>query len=295
MAYDLIGGDTPTNWARGTSTLLPHTPTSTSMGRDPRKRLHHLRKIVKRAARGDANASAQMQQVRQRLGQRAAYGDARATRLLQRIAVWYAADRVQYQGTTPAGTMPAAQSFWSSTVQPPGAPPVISPAADVYYPASSFPSTPPGSDEYDDESGRWFNDEEFAAALDGGPCEREAFARMNGSWKHPFKSVGKGLKKAGHGFAKGLKAIPKALAAIPQAIAPPGGSLMGGTVFYPDIRALKRMLRPGQFFSTTDVYPYYPSSIRPHPGKVRRNYMFLRLNPGFGRGSQIRLMPIRHF
>lgn len=180
MAYDLINGDAPTNWARGTLALLPHTPTSTSMGRDPRRRLHHLRKIVRRAARGDTNASAQMQRVQQRLSQRAAYGDARATALLQKIAVWYAADKVQYQGSPPAGAPPAIQPFWSSTVQPPGAPPVIPPSSDVYYPATSFPAVPPGStDEYDDESGS-LNDDERAVARDGGPSERAALARIRG-------------------------------------------------------------------------------------------------------------------
>ena len=175
MAYDLINGDTPVNWARGTEKLLPHTPTSTSMGRDPRRRLHHLRKIVRRAARGDSNAFAQMQQVQQRLSQRAAYGDARATALLQKITVWYAADRVQYQGSSPA-----IQPSWSPMVQPPGAPPVIPPSSDVYYPATSFPSTPPGSsDDYDDESGS-LNDDERTVARDGGPSERAALARMRG-------------------------------------------------------------------------------------------------------------------
>ena len=195
MAYDLINGDTPVNWARGTEKLLPHTPTSTSMGRDSRKRLHHLRKIVRRAARGDTNAFAQMQQVQQRLSQRAAYGDARATALLQKITVWYAADRAQYQGSSPA-----IQPSWSPMVQPPGAPPVIPPSStDVYYPATSFPTTPPGSsDDYDDESGSlhriphgsfynpktgWhtfgsLNDDERAVARDGGPSERAALTRM---------------------------------------------------------------------------------------------------------------------
>ena len=249
MAHDLINGDVPTNWARGTSALLPytpHTPTSTSMGRDPRKRLHHLRKIVRRAARGDTNAVGQMQRVRQNLSQRAATGDARAAALLRKIATWYVADVAQYRRSAPAEASP---SWFRPQVAPL---PLISPSTtDTYYPATSFPSEPPGSsDEYDDEAGRHFNDEEFSAALDGGSCEREALTRMR-------------------------------------------GPLMGFALFYPDIKTRKRrmMLRPGDLFSTTNVYPHYPSTLMSTPGKVRRNYQFIRRNPGrLGSGIQVRLL-----
>ena len=160
MSHDLINGDTAVNWARGTDALLPKTPITTSMGYS-KPRLAHLRKIVKRAARGDTNAFGQMQRVQRNLSQRATYGDTKATALLQRISAWYAKDAARYRAS-PSSQI--TQPFWSSPIPPPSSTP-----ADVYYPASSPAYAPGSSDDYDEEAG---------AAGECGASEQAALVRV---------------------------------------------------------------------------------------------------------------------
>jgi len=160
MSHDLVNGDTTVNWARGTDALLPKTPITTSMGYS-KPRLAHLRKIVKRAARGDTNALGQMRRVQRNLNQRAVYGDTKATALLQRISAWYAKDAAGYRASLPSQIT---QPFWSSPVAPPSS------TADVYYPASSSPAYAPGSsDDYDEEA---------EAAGECGASEQAALVRV---------------------------------------------------------------------------------------------------------------------
>jgi len=93
-----------------------------------RRKMHHLRKIVRRAARGDANALAKMQQVQQNLTTRANSGDQNAATLLNKISQWYAADQAQYQSSQAA----------TATAPAPVAP-YQAPSAN-YYPGQPAPS-----------------------------------------------------------------------------------------------------------------------------------------------------------
>ena len=105
-------------------------------------RSRHLKQIVKRAAQGDTNALAQMQQVQQRLGQRAAAGDPRANTLLQRISQWYSQYQAQYSGT--AQTQYPAYPFTTPYQQP-----YQTPYQSPGQPYSPYPGAPgaPADDE----------------------------------------------------------------------------------------------------------------------------------------------------
>ena len=109
------------------------------MGRRRGRRTHHLKRIVKKAAQGDANALNQMQQIQQRLGQRAASGDPRANTLLQRINQWY----TQYQSQSAQTQYPAYPSA------APYGQPYQQPYAQTQQPYSQYPGAPgaPGDDE----------------------------------------------------------------------------------------------------------------------------------------------------
>lgn len=104
-----------------------------------KSRARHLRKLVWRASRGDAAASAKVQAISARLQQRSSAGDARATALLQKIQAMQA--RAQAISTQPGATPAAAPAY----APPP--PPVPAPVANVTYAAPYASDVDPEYDE----------------------------------------------------------------------------------------------------------------------------------------------------
>ncbi len=97
------------------------------------KRKRHLRRLVWQSARGDANASAKLQQITMRLQQRSNAGDARAAALLQQIQSMQSSAQAKF----------AAQPATTAVITPPpGAPPAAPPPApiNVTYPAPGYPT-----------------------------------------------------------------------------------------------------------------------------------------------------------
>ena len=107
------------------------------------KRSRHLKKIIKKAAQGDANALAQMRQVQQRLSRRAAAGDPRANSLVRKIQQWYSSYQSQYQGATQT-QYPAYPSAAPYT-QPYQTP--YTPTQQPYSPYPGAPSSPADNEQ----------------------------------------------------------------------------------------------------------------------------------------------------
>ena len=115
-------------------------------GRGSRRR-RRLRRLVERSVRGDASATAKLQQVTARLTQRSQAGDQRATALLQQVQSWTATYQSQLTATPTqaANYVPGAPSPYVPPVATPT--PATQVLANVTYPA------PASQDYYDDDSG----------------------------------------------------------------------------------------------------------------------------------------------
>ena len=111
-------------------------------------RIHHLKVLVRNAARNDAGAIAKLDRIKQKLTARVATGDTRATTMLQNIQRWY--DSYRGQVTTavpPAGAPPVLPSTYPAYVPPT---PAQTYPTSTYYPAAPSGYVP-GADNEDDE------------------------------------------------------------------------------------------------------------------------------------------------
>ena len=115
-------------------------------GRGSRRR-RRLRRLVERSVRGDASATAKLQQVTARLTQRSQAGDQRSTALLQQVQSWTSTYQTQLAAnpTQAANYVPGAPSPYVPPVATPT--PATQVLANVTYPA------PASQDYYDDDSG----------------------------------------------------------------------------------------------------------------------------------------------
>lgn len=123
-----------------------------------RRRRRHLQQLVRRSARGDAAATAKLQQVTARLSQRAATGDTRASSVLQQIQSMTsraqsvtptATPYYPYSTTVPGVPQPLVPGpLIPAMSPPPGAPPAAPPP--VTYPTTAQTSyATPYEDDYD--------------------------------------------------------------------------------------------------------------------------------------------------
>ena len=130
-------------------------------GRGGRRR-RHLRRMVERSVRGDAAATARLQQVTAKLTQRAQAGDQRAAALLQQVQSWTSTYQSRLTASPNQATTYPPQPY-AAPVAPQSTPysspyaaaatlqatsqPASQPVANVNYPAPAF------RDDYDDSFG----------------------------------------------------------------------------------------------------------------------------------------------
>lgn len=132
-----------------------------------RRRRRHLRHLVERSVRGDANAAAKLQQVTARLTQRSQAGDQGATSLLQQVQSWTTTYQARLAANPSLATNypttypPTYPPTYNPTPTPgtvgPGSPaPYVPPAASPFgqtFANVTYPA--PGSQDYYDDSGTY--------------------------------------------------------------------------------------------------------------------------------------------